>query len=195
MEPPSLAARYHLATRTLEFDLADAPLIDAIVEVSVLSTNCVPSVDPTRLGEERKGLFYGKDTFLFEEPFVFDKDTTMLMCWLRLREHRIAALRSFANEMLQGQQNTTAASIEDVRAHQRECVVVLHSAIPPEQRCAEFMYFVSSPDPRNESNNRCLLGGLGDLSASPSPSRLPDRCPPSNASLFLTSATALCFET
>ncbi|KPI90345.1 hypothetical protein ABL78_0572 [Leptomonas seymouri] len=186
MEAPRLLARYHPATRTLEFDLSDAPLVDAVVDVSVLSTHLVPCAEPT---EVQQGLFYGKDTFLFERPFVFDADHTMLTCWLRIREYRVESLQALATQILQRTEGATFTT-EETRAPQRECIAALAGTATLNQLDAESLYF-ATPLLHTPSDG---VGPVSDLPAPLSLCTVPHRAPSSDATLFSASAVALCCE-
>lgn len=191
MELVRLLARYHPATLTIEFDLADAPLIEAVVDVSVLSTTRIPSVESMGHSGAQNGLFYGKDAFVFERSFVFDSDGALqLTCWMRIREYDTESLHAIASAVTQGENKDPGATKDEVRVQQRECLVRLYGIAPPMHCSTEFLYFSTLSFPSSRSN------AIPVDECSP----LPQQCaPPSSgfpldAALLLSSALALCLE-
>jgi hypothetical protein len=185
MEPSRLLARYHPAARTLEFDLAEAPLVEAVLEVSVLSTTCVPDPESPAM---QKGLFYGKDTFLFDEPFVFDHDETVLMCWVRLRECSATALRAWAADTLRCCEESGNG---EILTQERDCLVVLRgdSLLTPGGTGPIYLATPHTPD------HRRTVSRATALSAAPPPSTPPLTNATADSTVLSISAAALCFDT
>lgn len=189
MDPPRLRARYQPSTRTLEFDLSEAPFVDAIESVCVLSTNRVPSAAAVDTSEPQKGLFYGKDTFLFEQPFVFDCDATQLTCWVCLRVCCDTALHNLAAKML-GRCPPETVSETQGCPRRKECVIFFSGVAPHVPDDAEYVYFSSAP----LSSHRCTEPLASGRCAWPSRSAIHQERSHLDSTFVLLSAIALSFD-
>lgn len=164
MEHPVFAARYQPQACTLEFDLTDASLVDVVADVYVGAGQPATAslCDPASL---QRGLFYGHNAFLLERPIVFDADgAATLLCGLRVRQRRRAALTQLAERMLSGLSGEPADAA-DPPAETREYVLLMRAeASAPHVEGGsdvDSVYFSSSASPLWPSGAPCPPTRIG----------------------------------
>ncbi|KAK7197809.1 hypothetical protein NESM_000734000 [Novymonas esmeraldas] len=199
----TLSARYQPEARTLEFDLTDAPLVDAVTDVVVAACGAVPPLWGTTTAQ--RALFYGCNTFLLHRPLVFDHDSAALLCCLRLREWRLTDLADLAGTILSG--GTASTSDEETSrgaTGSGEYVVLLTESPSTAAHTTEsddYVYFTARiPSPPPPPLPPHVTGAVTPPHSAVGPAPLcthaapPSHRPPSPSSPLLPlSAVALCY--